>query len=461
MKRLIAGLFVLCVFGTGLRAQGGAGGTETGDGNTVGNASEWEFPSKENLPRINELPDPFLKPDGSRVATPEEWPEQREYLKAMLSHYMYGEVPPAPQKVEGVILSSIGAYGGRAIEEMVEISFSPDDRPDVRVAFLARVLRPNVKDRVPVFVWNQFSETRFQGCPIEEEVVCGRGYAIVEFLREQLAPDSVEAMGGQLAQAYPNYSWGTIAMWSWGSSRVIDYLETTAWADMDEIIATGHSRGGKSALHTAIYDERVALCAANGSGCGGGGCLRFLGSRLGEGYGRCETAGWIYDCFPYWWTDEFGEFGKRQNGLNHGNMAGVDMTAVIKSMTRPMAADGVEEEFYLPFDLHFVKALVAPRALICTEGSGDTWANTYGTHITWIAADEVFQFLGAAGRNALHYREGQHDYLSADWLATVDFCDQIFFGKKAVSPYMVNPSTTDPNYIKGTATNFHYSWKRP
>lgn len=33
----------------------------------------YTFLKKERLPSISELPDPFLKPDGSRVAVPEEW----------------------------------------------------------------------------------------------------------------------------------------------------------------------------------------------------------------------------------------------------------------------------------------------------------------------------------------------------------------------------------------------------
>ena len=41
---------------------------------------EYYFRKKDDLPSIPELPDPFEKPDGSRVMTPEEWPAQREYL---------------------------------------------------------------------------------------------------------------------------------------------------------------------------------------------------------------------------------------------------------------------------------------------------------------------------------------------------------------------------------------------
>ena len=100
-------------------------------------------------------------------------------------------------------------------------------------------------------------------------------------------------------------------MWGWLQSRLIDYLLTTDWADPERIIATGHSRGGKVAVYCGIYDERVAITAANGSGCGGLGCFRFFGGRLGNGTGRCETAGSMADAFPYWFGDEFGRFGTR------------------------------------------------------------------------------------------------------------------------------------------------------
>ena len=50
--------------------------------------NKYDFSPKSELKAIHELPDPFLKPDGTRVQTREEWPEQREYLKAMLTHYL-------------------------------------------------------------------------------------------------------------------------------------------------------------------------------------------------------------------------------------------------------------------------------------------------------------------------------------------------------------------------------------
>ena len=63
------------------------------------------FPEKGLQAPMEELPDPFLKPDGTRVETEEDWSLQRKYLKDMLEFYLYGETPPAPVFTGADILS--------------------------------------------------------------------------------------------------------------------------------------------------------------------------------------------------------------------------------------------------------------------------------------------------------------------------------------------------------------------
>lgn len=41
-----------------------------------------------------ELPDPFKKADGRRIATVDEWAEQRNYFKKILEEQFYGKMPP-------------------------------------------------------------------------------------------------------------------------------------------------------------------------------------------------------------------------------------------------------------------------------------------------------------------------------------------------------------------------------
>ena len=408
---------------------------------------------------IEELPDPFLKPDGTRVGARDEWPAQRERLKALVTKYLYGEMPPAPERVTGQVLYSRLVNQGQAIAEGVLLDVGHD------LTFTVDIIRPAREGRVPVITWNQF--TGRHGSPVEQEAI-RRGYAIAEFDKEQLALDGTQGLYGPLAAAYPGYSWGIIAMWAWMQSRVVDYLDTTDYADMDKIIATGHSRGGKVALCAAIYDERFALCAPNGSGCGGAGCFRFLGGRMGLGHGVCETAGSINDFFPFWWANNFGHFGVRQREYLRDNAPDIGRHASIYHTIDSNRLGELGNEACLPFDLHTLKALIAPRALITTDALMDTWANPYGTQVTWRAAQEVYDFLGVPNRNALHFRDGDHAFDALDWLALLDFADTVFFDKPAqphiaAFPPLPEDGSAPPALDRRDwrSERLHYSWRNP
>lgn len=417
---------------------------------------------KYGLPRTDELPNPFLKEDGTLITETHEWTDQREYLKSMLATYMYGHMPPAPPSTRGEIIYSRPVYGHRAIAETIRIHTGPEES----ISFIADLIRPNVDNLVPVITWNQF--TGRHGSPIEEDLVCKRGYAIIEFDKAQLAEDDTRAMTGPLAQAYPDYDWGAIAMWAWAQSRVLDYLLTTDFADPGRIVATGHSRGGKVALCAAIYDERFSVCAPNNSGCGGAGCFRFLGGRLGKDTGVCETIGVVTDAFPHWWNDELGQFGLRTSDYKRSTCAGVDIEQ-IRAERDTSATGKLKDEAYLPFDLHTAKALIAPRALITMEALEDTWANTYGTQVTWRAAQEVFDFLGVPEHNAIHFREGGHAFSREGWEALADYCDYVFYDKKPEVAQLVHylpasesdPATRKTDPMDWRSERLHYSWRNP
>jgi len=379
----------------------------------------------DDLPIIEELPDPFMKADGTRITSPDEWDAQREYLKDMLSHYMYGPILPNPENTVGTVLESNVIYDGKALREKVNIRCGPEHR----ISFDVYIIRPNRAGRFPVITWNCFKDMR--PSPMEEEAVCHREYCIAMFEKEQLAIDKPVYKGG-VYDVYPDYPWKAIAVWAWGHMRIVDFLESTSYADMGKIISTGHSRGGKAALCAAIYDDRFALAAPNGSGCGGAGCFRFLGGRAGlsQDPAITESVGRITSVFPHWFSDELATFGSSQ------------------------PPHPIKNENRLPFDLHIAKSLIAPRPLLCTEALEDEWANTYGTQITWQAANEVYAFLGAKGKNAIHYREGKHEFNPIDWTVLLDFADEMLKGCKGNYTYPIN-NLYFPN------APLHYSWKAP
>ena len=136
-------------------------------------------------------------------------------------------------------------------------------------------------------------------------------------------------------------------------------------------------------------DERVALTSANNSGAAGAGSIYCLGAGA-------ESLAQLAQGFPHW---------------------------LGQTVVEP-ARQGVLP----PCDMHFLKALVAPRALLCTEAMGDIWANPSGTWQTHVAAKEAYQFLGHADRIAVHYRAGEHEHLYEDWQLLIDFADAQFRG---------------------------------
>ncbi len=352
-----------------------------------------DLPDVKELPVVEELPDPFLMNDGSRVATKADWAKRREEIKAMMLYYQYGHMPPPPQNLTAEELSSKRMYDGAATEKRLLLSMGPGKKVKINVGMII----PRGRGPFAVILKN---DTGLGRVPIAEEIV-KRGYIVAEYVRTDLDPDSKNTVGPAQA-AYPEYDWATLAVWAWGGMRVIDYLVTLDVVDKGKIVFTGHSRGGKTALLAGALDERIALAAPNGSGCGGAGCYRIEGERS-------ETLAQITDPkrFKYWFHPRFRDFAGK--------------------------------ETQLPFDQHFLKALVAPRALISTDALGDLWANPLGTQQTFLAAQAVFDFLGAGDKNGIHFRQGGHAQNEEDWRALVDFADKQFFGKKAAIKFDVLP----------------------
>lgn len=370
----------------------------------------YHFPGPHEAPVRKGLPDPLQKPDGTFVTDRQDWPRQRAYLKEMMAHYLYGHMPQDAGTVSGEVIGSRERFAGRVTEETVRIRCGPGGQ----ISFDAVVRRPNGPGRYPVITVNHF--TGQPPCPVEEEL-CRRGYCLVMFEKDQLAPDVMgcaeDAFGGPCSAVYPEQDWRAIAMWAWGHSRLADYLVTTTYADCEKLVATGHSRCGKAAMCAAIYDERFAACVAAGSGCGGAGNFRYLGGRMGEGLGESETLGKITRCdrFWYWFADAGAAFGNREDLSRLG------------------------QEHRLPFDLHFLRALMAPRPFLVLEGLDDTWANPFGTQVSWLAAQPVYELLGAGGHNAMRFREGGHEYNREDWLAALSFLDHTLLHKNVPADY--------------------------
>jgi len=345
------------------------------------------LPAVEVLRSDAELPDPFLLADGARMSSERQWPAQRRRLLDRVLRHQYGLLPPTGGPVRAREVSAATVPSG-AVERELRLTAGPGDG----VTFSVTLTVPKGAGPFPVIVCGDRGWGRIAPEIVAE--VVGRGYALAEFNREEVAPDGPQRAG--VYAIWPDYTGGRLAAWAWGFHRVVDVLRTLPALDGRRIAVTGHSRGGKAALLAGATDERIALTAPNNSGCGGAGCYRIEG----EGSEGIEA---IVQRFPYWFAPGFARFIGR-----------------------------VQE---LPFDQHTLKAAVAPRALLSTEALGDLWANPLGSQVTYAAAREVYAFLGVPERIGIVFRPGGHRHTLEDWRALLDFADARLRGKSTTRAF--------------------------
>jgi hypothetical protein len=403
-----------------------------------------EFPEVSRLPSRPDLPDPLVRLNGERVTTKEQWlNKRRPELKELFQHYMYGYLPPAPEKVDcKVERENSRLFGGKATLKEVAIALGQPEAPQL---YLMLAVPNERKGPAPVVLGLNFSgnhtlvkdpavrlptswmDGRGPGVKNNRATEAGRGtqtdvwaieqslergYAVATIYYGDIAPDDPRVSEGiqphfRKKGAKPGpHDWGAIAAWAWGLHRAVDYLLTDKDIDKDRIAVVGHSRLGKTALLAAAYDERIALVIPHQAGCGGTAPSR---GKVGESVKQ------INDRFPHWFDATFKEFNDHTNRL--------------------------------PFDQHCLVALVAPRPVLLTNAVEDTWANPQGQVEVLQAADPVYRLLGAGGLEAkrvpepgqlidstlgYHIRPGKHSMGKDDWNIFLAFADK-HLGKPAGS----------------------------
>ncbi len=342
---------------------------------------------------VDRLPPLFPEEVSSAQLSVSEWEALREAWASTLQYFEYGHMPPKPDRVWATETVERELPLGGISEQRMTLLIGTYTRLPMRVALYL----PPGEGPFSILIREEHALGHIEEVPS----VLERGYGFLEYAREDLDPDRPNVIGPAQA-AYPEYDWATLAVWAWGGMRVVDYLETRDDIRMDQLGIIGHSRGGKMALLAGALDDRFGLVVANGSGAGG------AGSYVVED-GKCESLEMITrpSRFGYWF---------------HGRLRWF-----------------VDRRESLPFDQHFLKALVAPRALLCTEAREDLWANPRGTLVSSLAANKAFERFGVSERNGLHFRDGRHDLRAEDWNAILDFADWHFRGIKPDSSDRFRP----------------------
>ena len=378
------------------------------------------------------IPDPLKCQDGTVIASKEQWEAKRRPELLKLFHdYMYGQVPPMPDKVEYDLLTEDkSALGGIAIRREVRITFRMNDgrfRNFVTLAYIPA----GAKGKVPVFVGLTFMgnhvitneevmktgmslplapDKQVRGLQVQRfplEYIMGRGYAVVVASYNDIFPDRADGWKDSLFNLFfskkeledrlENYS--SIGLWSWGHSRILDMLDIMPEIDTNRAAVFGHSRLGKTALWTGAQDTRFNLVCVNDSGCGGAALNRRL---YGETLFSMATRGNI----GYWFCKYLCEHSLHPEDL--------------------------------PFEQNELISLVAPRAVSVHSATEDQWADPTSEYYSAYHAGPVYRLYGKTplanpeppqpntpvGTDVSYFlREGYHNILIADWKHYLDLAD--------------------------------------
>lgn len=385
------------------------------------------------------LPDALIFADGTRVATPAQWPKRRKQLLDLFTAQVYGRMPGRPAGMHfNVYNIDRHALGGKATREQISILFlGKDDGP--RMDLLVYV--PNGVKRPPVILglnfWGNQTTNPDPGIRISDrwvessggssidlscvnnnrateacrgidqgrwpvEKILDAGYALATAYRGDVDPDRKDGFDESIRSAWPELAQGgdnfsTIAAWAWAMSRALDYLEQDRLVDGRHVVAFGWSRLGKAAIWAGATDARFVAVISNESGAGGAKLFHDV---------HGETVELLNTRFPYWFSNNF----KQYNG----------------------------RDAELPFDQNEVLALIAPRPLYIGSAILDENADPQSEFLAALAVTPVYQFLGSTGlpatqwppvdqpvlgRVSYHVRSGGHSVTDFDWGQYLRFCD--------------------------------------
>lgn len=412
LKNLLFAISIQLLFASGLSSQTDESWRASEERVEKLSKGQTEFNYYEEKVPAYTLPELLITNKNKKITTRNEWEKlRRPELLELFTSQVYGRVPNKPYKTEFKLISEDpNAMNGEATLKLVDIVISANSQS---LTIHLGLFTPNkIKQPVPAFllICNRppdenidFSRKKKSEFWPAEEVIA-RGYAVAAFYNGDVDPDKHDefqnGIHGLLDSNRNTESWGTLAAWAWGAGRCLDYLVSDKAIAADKIAVIGHSRGGKTALWAGATDQRFAMICSNEAGCGGSSLAR---RRYGESIERINKA------FPHWFCTNYKSYGNRENEM--------------------------------PFDMHELMALIAPRALYIAAASDDLWADPKGQYLALYHSLPVYRLYDKStqlpesmppmnipvsnNQVAYHVRDGEHNLTLKDWNFYLDHADAV------------------------------------
>lgn len=337
------------------------------------------FPGPESLRVGAYTPIDLLRMnDGTSVTDPAQWwTKRRPEILKVVKEQVWGCIPadsilPSVSFSETVSTGGEGAaaYTQKIITGTIDVSRYPALRHTPVISATLRI-PAHAPGRVPVMIvigggfWTPIDAYWGYCCP--------NGWGVCLFNAGLLQPDNGAGLTDYLVGLCNRggwrkpSDWGTLAVWSWGVSRLIDHLLSEGSVDGARIGVAGHSRYGKAAILAMAYEPRLAIAFPS--------CAGSLGTKMNRRH-------WGQDLENSSWDQEYhwvaGNFFKWMGPVDARNY-----------MPRRVGL--------CPVDAHSLLALCAPRPVFMNGGAQDSWSDPYGIYLTGVGASPAYWLLGGSG----------------------------------------------------------------
>ena len=322
-------------------------------------------PAFADLKSNPKLPDPFTFLDGTKVMTKADWICRQKEISVLAQAFIYGPKPPKP--------------------EMLDASYSSGTLT-LNMTNAGRTWKLTVPIKLPS--GNGPFPAMFDVDAGAPSGVASIGVGLAWLTSNVAAAGNTRTPSGPFYTFFPDYKkTGSLMAWAWTASRIVDALQATTGHNIDtkRLYGLGCSRNGKTAGTMALFDQRIAMVAAQSPGSG-----LTSGWRVAQAQtSSVQTASEIYS-ESSWMGEDFGQFGKAVNKL--------------------------------PIDQHEVLALAWPRPILIREGTMDTWGCPICVYTTLKYTQMTYQALGSGADTVgfTQYVGGHCQSGGTEWTTTYD-----------------------------------------
>lgn len=362
-----------------------------------------------------DLPEILVTEDGQEVSDIATWENiRRDEILEWFTVNVYGRGPEASDYTSSATLQgTTSIWNGNGVRKIIETSVTGPNGTHTYNSYI--YLPTNVTGPVPVIILiNHRGDLRgttyTSGFFPLDDIILPRGYGAAVINVDDVAPD-VRASREWSTKLISKFNlngigdWKCLTAWAFSAERLIDYLVTDTDVDASKIGVIGHSRGGKAALWTAARDQRVALALVNDSGMMGDSLFKHVGYRA-------AVIEYSYRTQAHWFAGNLEQYQFRDKQM--------------------------------PYDLHQLLSLVAPRLLATGSAENDKLADPVGQWFSIAFAQPAFELYGVLdtiwkptdgpyernihtvmnnGNLHHHRRAGNHDLNKVDWNLYLNFAD--------------------------------------